>query len=86
MDEESSAASSPGSSIDHAVNAGAARHGSGDRQLRAAQLFRGSVTTKKVASQSAIASLQSVDVESLTSAERSTSHLRSPPPEFALLS
>ncbi|KAL2114690.1 hypothetical protein VUR80DRAFT_2670 [Thermomyces stellatus] len=71
IDDELSPASSPGSSIDHAISAAHVRHGANDRQLRAAQIFRGSVTSRKVASSTAIASLESVDVDSLSEAERS---------------
>ena len=72
VDDESSSASSPASSVDQAVNPGAVRHGPNDRQLRAAQLFRGAVSSRKVASSTAISSLLSVDLESLSEAERST--------------
>jgi hypothetical protein len=42
-----------------------------EHQLRAAQYFRGSVSTKNVASQSAISSLQSVSISDLAENERS---------------
>lgn len=55
------------------IPAGIIRHGTGDdRQLRAAQFFRGSVNTKMVASASAISSLESVDINTLAEGERST--------------
>lgn len=51
---------------------GLMRHGTGDdRQLRAAQFFRGSVSTKMVASASAISSLESVDMDTLAEGEKS---------------
>ncbi|SPO00937.1 uncharacterized protein DNG_03685 [Cephalotrichum gorgonifer] len=69
--DDMSPAQSPEAAIENVVNAGLGRHGPNDRHLRAAQIFRGSVSTKKVASSSAISALQSVEIESLSEAERS---------------
>ena len=43
----------------------------GERQVRAHQLLRGQMTSKRVASKSAISSLQSVEIDTLPESERS---------------
>ncbi|PKS10553.1 hypothetical protein jhhlp_002307 [Lomentospora prolificans] len=71
-DEDHQPPAHPDAFVDGLFPIGLMRQGSGDdRQLRAAQFFRGSVSTKMVASASAISSLESVDVDTLPEGEKS---------------
>jgi hypothetical protein len=70
----SDAPASPGSSLDDDSdqdNAGPRLHYAGLRSVRQAQLLRGQMSNRRVASQKAIKALQSVEIESLPEKERS---------------
>ena len=56
-----------------------------EERLRAQQLIRGTVSGKRVASKSTIASLQSVEMSELTDSERSKFLLISKPSRITLL-
>lgn len=65
---------SPGSSLDDDSDpdeSGPRFHYAGLRSVRQAQLLRGQMSNKRVASQKAIKALQNVEVDSLPESERS---------------